>query len=192
MRHPLKHIQIHKRPGRNERTHALLVLPHDLLVIEEHPTGIGGVYIRDIVARVYRGGFVRDEHAQAARLTPQVVHSPCNLRLGVGSTARRRTPRPRSASVGECVSEWCEKKEGAHHHRGSRTCVCESPLGQHPDCSSFGSTAIAVSSLVEIYGKALRGAARFALVRALPGSSTGMSRCWRRLVRRLYICTSAA
>jgi hypothetical protein len=49
--------QVRERP---KVTQAPLIRSHDLLVIEEHPPGIRGADTRDIVARVYRGDFVRD------------------------------------------------------------------------------------------------------------------------------------
>ena len=58
---PLKHIQICER---SERTHALRVCLDDLLVIKEHPPTLRP-YMRDIMARVYRGPFMRYERAQA-------------------------------------------------------------------------------------------------------------------------------
>jgi hypothetical protein len=49
--------QVRERP---KVTQAPLIRSHDLLVIEEHPPGIRGADMRDVVARVYRGDFVRD------------------------------------------------------------------------------------------------------------------------------------
>lgn len=61
VRHPLKHIQIRERP---KRTQAPLIRPYYLLIIKEHPPTVIRTYMRDIMARMYRGALMRYERAQ--------------------------------------------------------------------------------------------------------------------------------
>jgi hypothetical protein len=77
---PLEHVQVRERA---QRTYALVVRAHDLLVVEEDPAGVRAD-VRDVVARVHGRALVRDERLQAVARGRRRVPADLALRRGRG------------------------------------------------------------------------------------------------------------